>query len=169
MITLVVETGAGLANANSYCDKSTANAFHEIEGNEAWNNANDADKDRALIRATRYLDTYSDYPGYPTTNAQGLLWPREGVFNTQLGEEYAANVVPNPLRYAVAELAAWLVAGNNLENSAGGEVTNVDVEGLSVSVAPGNSTSNPLPRRVLDMLSRWGLCRRNNSAGIIRV
>jgi len=78
-MTLVVETGAGLANSNSYV---SAAAFESYCEDRAITLAS-GDEEAALIRATSYIDnTYrTRFTGYRTKRRdQALEWPRVGAY-----------------------------------------------------------------------------------------
>jgi hypothetical protein len=76
-LTLIKETGAGLANANSYADVADGNAYHD--GHlyaTAWTAATDAQKATALVMATRLIDAEYQFTGVQTADGQALAWPR---------------------------------------------------------------------------------------------
>jgi hypothetical protein len=78
-MTLVVETGAGLSNSNSYV---SVDAFETYCDDRAITLAS-GDEEAALIRATSYLDnTYrTRFTGYRTKRReQALEWPRVGAY-----------------------------------------------------------------------------------------
>lgn len=77
---LIVETGDGLANAESYASVATADAYHQSVGNRSWSGTPEA-KEIALRKATKYLDTRFRFQGtrvLPQT--QALMWPRYDVY-----------------------------------------------------------------------------------------
>lgn len=75
---LIVETGAGIINANSYATESVLETYAE----ERALTLATGDAEAALIRGTQYVDTYRDrFPGYRTKRRlQGLEWPRAGAY-----------------------------------------------------------------------------------------
>jgi len=78
-VTLVVETGAGLANSNSYV---TAAQLETYCDDRAITLAT-GDEEAALILATAWIDaTYrTRFTGYRTNRrAQALEWPRVGAY-----------------------------------------------------------------------------------------
>ncbi len=87
-MTLVLETGAGLTNANTYLLVTVADAYHTLRCNAGW--SGDADvKEAALIRATEWIDRTFDFMGEiknagdsgSNLNIQALAWPRSQVFH----------------------------------------------------------------------------------------
>lgn len=77
MLTLIKETGAGLATANSYADVADGSAYHE--GHlyaTAWTAATAANQAAALVMATRIIDATFRFNGFKTVAGQALQWPR---------------------------------------------------------------------------------------------
>ena len=54
-MALTPETGAGLADADSYCSQADADAYHDDRGNGAWALLDSDAKDAALRKATDYM------------------------------------------------------------------------------------------------------------------
>jgi hypothetical protein len=104
-MALVVETGAGLADAEAYCSVAAADARHTAFGNTAWADLSTADKEVALRKATAKLtqDYRTRWKGERRTSAQALDWPRYGV---RVECIYLANdTVPADIVNACADLA----------------------------------------------------------------
>jgi hypothetical protein len=77
-MVLVKEDGSGKPNANTYALVADADAFHE--GHlyaTAWTGASVANKEKALVLATRLIDASYDFNGGKTKATQALQWPRE--------------------------------------------------------------------------------------------
>lgn len=105
-ITLVPETGTGLANANTFATDAEYQAYCNDHGYAA---SDDADtRAIALITAAEYLrneDRYV-YRGQRVSDTQRLPFPRSGVvvlYGT--GAVFPSNVVPGALKDAQCELA----------------------------------------------------------------
>lgn len=77
-MSLIVETGAGLATAQSYASLEAATAYHAAHGNAAWALAVESDREAALVRATAFLDGSfgGRWPGERYSQDQALDWPR---------------------------------------------------------------------------------------------
>lgn len=103
-MTLVVETGAGLANAESYISIADADARHTALGNTAWTGT-DAVKESALRKGAEYLEQrYSSrWRGTRLLRDQALSWPRYGAIVH--GWDVDSNVVPAAVANANADLA----------------------------------------------------------------
>jgi len=105
-MAIVVELGAGSANAESYCTVAFATAYHADRNNTAWAAlATDALKEAALRKATEYMvGTYrSRWQGYRVNEDQSLDWPRYGVEVD--GYAIDDDIVPEEIKKACAEFA----------------------------------------------------------------
>jgi len=77
---LITETGAGLANAESYASVAAADARCVSLGLIAWAALTEADKEIALRRATLFMATYrTRWAGRRLYQRQALDWPRYNV------------------------------------------------------------------------------------------
>ena len=139
-MTLTVEDGTALANAESYLSVAAADAYHTSRGTaEASWVGLDADiKEQCLRRATDYmLQTYRGrWKGYlvkPQT--QALDWPRYQVYpDASFVYAIASNSVPPEVTRACAELAMRAnVASLTTDVVAQGEVTSETVGPISVT------------------------------------
>ena len=91
------------ANANSYVTLAEADAYFEtVPSSTQWDNKTDDKKNRALISATRWIDTLVYY-GDRCDDDQALKFPRT---NYQVdGVELACTLIPQNIKYAQFELA----------------------------------------------------------------
>lgn len=119
-MTLVVETGAGLAAANTYATRADATAHHALIGNAAWAALTDAQKDAALVRASRFLDASYRWAGKIATEAQALGWPRSGCEDRH-GRDIAADALPRAVFEATCEAALVLARGEGIGATATGQ------------------------------------------------
>ena len=92
--------------ANSYVTLSEANDYFDTSPDSStWTNKTDDQKKRALISATRWIDTLVFY-GDRCDDSQALKFPRN---NYQVdGVELACSKIPNNIKYAQYELARAL-------------------------------------------------------------
>jgi Putative DnaT-like ssDNA binding protein len=109
--TFVVETGAGVAGANSYLSEADADQWHLEYGTTAEQAAwvavsAGADRQQALRTATIYLDSAyaSRWKGQRTTRTNPLDWPRIGATDTD-GFSVDSDDLPVGLEGACAYLA----------------------------------------------------------------
>ena len=94
-------------NANSYVTLTEANSYFEtVPDSSTWTNKSDDEKKRALISATRWIETLVFY-GDRCDESQALKFPRT---NYQVdGVELACSTIPNNIKYAQYELALSLI------------------------------------------------------------
>lgn len=111
-MSLIVEDGTGLANAESLISVADATAYHAARGNAAWAAlASDIIREQLLRKATDYMGQVyrMSWAGYRKTTAQALDWPRYEVpiiDSPAFGlAYYDENSVPTIVKNACAELA----------------------------------------------------------------
>lgn len=124
-LTIVATVGASTANA--YCTVAEATAYNDAHVSGAtWTDADPEDQKRALVMATRQLDTYLVWKGERATTSQTLAWPRYGMLDplddaTLISE----GVVPDRVKYATAEQARLLLVRDRSAES------DTDVQGIA--------------------------------------
>ena len=86
------------ANANSYVTLAEADAYFEtVPSSTQWDNKQDDKKNRALISATRWIDSFVFY-GDRCDDGQALKFPRN---NYQVdGVELSCDLIPQNIKYA---------------------------------------------------------------------
>lgn len=132
-MSIVVEDGAGLPNAEAYISTADADTYHGNRGNTAWAALANPAKEAALRHATDFMSTALRWSGVRATATQALDWPRAG---TELnGFPIAANVVPAAVARACAELALRATAGS-LSPDAEPVVLETTVGPLTTKYAP---------------------------------
>lgn len=110
MAAVLIAT-VGHADANAYLTVAAAALYFDTRPTSAsWDDASAGARIRALIQATRQIDTLR-FRGESVTDAQALKWPRVSVFNED-GYEYPTNAIPQIVQDATCEAAfQMLVAG----------------------------------------------------------
>ena len=94
------------ATANSYVTLAEANTYFEtVPDSSTWTNKTDDQKNRALIAATRWIDTLVYY-GDRCDNGQALKFPRNNYKVDDV--ELSCTTIPNNIKYAQYELARAL-------------------------------------------------------------
>ncbi len=126
--TLIIEDGSGSnPEANSYSDVAYADAYFLAALIHAdWDAASSDLKIRALITATRVIDTIVEFKGFKATLNQPLQWPRilsrdqnqyGGAYyqrpDSYLAQYYDSATVPKGVKDAVCDFAQVLITGNN--------------------------------------------------------
>ena len=94
------------ASANSYVTLAEANTYFEtVPDSTTWDDKTVDQKNRALIAATRWIDTFVFY-GDRCDNGQALKFPRNNYKVDDV--ELACTAIPNDIKYAQYELARAL-------------------------------------------------------------
>ena len=114
-MSLIVEDGTGLPNAESYCSVAYADARQTANDQTLWLTLTTAQKEASLRRATQYmLAAYRQrWTGYRVKIAptmQALDWPRYGVEVDHFPVHY--DIVPTDIQNACADLALKAAAGD---------------------------------------------------------
>lgn len=110
-MSLIVETGEGVLNADAYCSVEQCDAYHQKMGQAGWPSTDSTSdvilhKEVAIRQATSYIDTrFVGYlNGKRATDHQGLLWPRVGC-SYYNGESIPHTLIPTQLVQACMEAA----------------------------------------------------------------
>lgn len=112
-MAITVETGAGVAGAESYASVAQADAYWSARTHDSrsttWSDATTAVKEGALREATAYIDAIygSFYLGRRRGYVQGLEWPRTGALDAA---GYELPDLPQVLVNAVSDLAVRAVS-----------------------------------------------------------
>ena len=112
------------ASANSYVTLAEANTYFEtVPDSSTWTNKTDDQKNRSLIAATRWIDSFVFY-GDRCDDGQALKFPRN---NYQVdGVELACSKIPNNIKYAQYELANALANDTNAITGTTGKEGNIE-------------------------------------------
>jgi len=121
-LTLIKEDGTGRVDANSYASAADGDAYHD--GHlyaSAWTAATTANKEAALVFATRLIDSQVQFSGWRAHDEQALQWPREScpdpdrglaiaiVLRLRAGNFVDSDVVPKNILNATCEMARELL------------------------------------------------------------
>jgi hypothetical protein len=100
-MAFVVETGTGLTNSNAYTSVAAFKSYHDDRGN-SYAGFTDSNIEKAIVRASDYLDTRFTFLGYRRNVSQSMEWPRYEAFYQ---DGRPANAVPVEIAEACAEYA----------------------------------------------------------------
>jgi len=153
---MVVETGAGLSDANSYSSVIDADIYHETRlQNTTWTTlSSDTQKEIALMWATRILDEEMNWKGVKYTEGQALRWPRSGVSGPD-GYSISYSVTPDFLINATAEFAMHLVAEDRTLDSGTMGFTKIAAGSVKLEIDKMWQKS-VLPRSVWNIVKHYG-------------
>lgn len=117
-MTLIVETGEGLATSDAYDSLVNVNKYFTDRPTHPlyliWEKAGNSDRESAIRLATEYLDYKFSWKGVKATSTQMLEWPRELVYDSR-GQELIG-VIPTNIKKALAELAVRSLSSSLLED-----------------------------------------------------
>ena len=103
-MTLIVETGTGLADAESYGSVAGGDTYFDNHGSPTeWTSAVTSEKESALRYATEWLDANFFWYSTLYTITQALNWPRNQYISED-GRTVAVGV-PQAVVYATYEMA----------------------------------------------------------------
>ena len=159
-LTLVATPGA--TNANSYCTRAEADTYFEGSVySTAWDAASTAEKDKALVNATRLLDELYTWHEWPSSPTQALQWPRIGLMDALYLSILADTEIPPKLKEATAELAQDV-----LEADLNAELPQVQQGLTSMSAGPvsfgfkDTITVSVIAKSVSTKIPKWWGCLR---------
>lgn len=116
-MTITIIATPGASDANSYLTVAAADTLAEERlGTLTWSTATDTNKKKALVQATRYMDTLT-YIGEKATTTQSLLWPRTGA--TCGDKNYSSTIIPPEVEEATFDLAEGLLNNPGLISGQG--------------------------------------------------
>jgi len=119
-LTLIKEDGTGKADANSYASVAEGDAYHD--GHlyaTAWTAATTANKEKALVFATRLIDAEFRFKGSKANSTQALQWPREECRDPDGTDDLASDAVPTAVVQATCEMARELLVKDRTAAHAG--------------------------------------------------
>lgn len=108
---MVVETGEGIDNADSYVSVEFADDYFSARGISGWESLETEVKEQSLIRATDYIDNVFQWNGKKLTAEQSLRFPRQNLRDYE-GNEVSG--VPTCLKQAVCDAAILVSSGTEL-------------------------------------------------------
>lgn len=103
-MSLVIEDGTGVADANSYATVDEARTYATLRGLTLP--VSDADVEKLLVKACDFLESLeSKYKGQKTVSTNVLAWPRKCVYLYNACEPIDKNSIPVVLKSAQCQLA----------------------------------------------------------------
>lgn len=169
-MSLVVETGLGLSNAESYASVADSVAYHTAQGSDTWLTITTTQQEQALRRATQYLTGKYRlrWAGSRMTTSQALDWPRSlvPVVDTPYRSYYPNNIVPSELVAACCSMALRAAAGELLSDQ-GQRAASVTVGPISTTFESGAPVATQYPE--IDALLRPLLKTGGGQIRMVRV
>jgi len=165
-LTLIKETGAGLANANSYADVADGVAYHEAHVYATpWDNAGAAAQAVALVMATRLIDAEYQFNGLRAVAGQALQWPREDCPSPDDEDVLPDDEIPKAIVEATCELARELLIADRTAAPAGEGLSYANVG--STQTGYDKSDTRPIiPSVVQSLLGKFGALIKSKSGSV---
>jgi hypothetical protein len=167
MPTLIATAGA--TNANAYATVAWADAYHDENLRVAtWHAASTADRQRALIMATRLLDTHVVWFGTKVSSTQSLLWPM--VLNQEIvnAETIVSTTIPVFLQQATAEFARSLLEKDRVSDPASKGIREIGAGATRVTF-DWTDRAGVVPEIVERIILPYGRPVSSSYAGVERV
>lgn len=183
-LTLVVESGEAKDDANTYISLDDADTY--MEGRlhtTAWDEAEDSEKNAALVQAARILNHYIRWLGYKADEDQALAWPRWGICWDGSGQYWTcsdlwlvdervyavgSDSIPQEIQDAQCELALHLLSSDTqaVPDTAG--FKSIEVEGaVSLEIDKKDRTAT-IPGHVWRMVQHFGSKKGSASVRLMR-
>lgn len=145
-MALTVETGAIIANADSYISVSDADAYFTKHGSPSdWTGLSAANKESALRYAAISLDEMFDWTGEIVNTTQALSWPRDGATDND-ERYYDFDTIPTIIKNAQCELALYHASNSlNASYDRGGQITSEQVGPIKTEYQDGAPAEATLP------------------------
>lgn len=151
-MTLIVEDGTGVTNADAYVSVSEADSYFSARNNSVWSSKTTAEKEAAILYATIYLDANFLWIGHLKSYEQSLGWPRAWAYDCE-NRLISQDSVPLKVKHATCELAL-IATSRSLSPPLvhGGEVKRQKVSSLEVEYfeRAKKSTTYPLIEQILN-------------------
>lgn len=109
MAFIVQDAEGDVANANSYISVAKFKSYHDDRGNSYSGFANDPAIEKALVKATDYLDARFNYIGSKPLQEQTTEWPRVNALDPT---GFLVSGIPLAVQEACAEYALRVLDGS---------------------------------------------------------
>ena len=163
-MALIVETGSGVANANTYVTDLEYTDYATSRGLTIGSDA--PTREQELIAATDFLESFrSDYKGVKTASSNALQFPRNGVFIDN--SLVSSNVIPIELKRAQMEAGAVEFAAQLTTNDPDQNVQSEKVDVIEISYFNGGKAVSEKYQRVNNWLDP--LLKNNGAVNLVRI
>lgn len=153
---VVIDATPGGGNSNSYCTLAEANAYHETRLFAAsWEEASADTRNRALVSATRLLDSHISWLGDPSAaGIQALQWPRSGMYDA-FDKAIDEGEIPQVLKDATAEFARLLIESDRTAEVSSEGIGEIGLGPIQINFSDEGQTRKVIPSIIQEMLSPW--------------
>lgn len=139
----VIDATVNGEDSNSYVTLLEADTYFETRLNvDAWEAATDDTKNRSLIQATRYLDTYFEWQGSRATDTQALDWGRSNAYSCETGDLIASDTIPISIKESTYEQAFYMLTNTDFGSVANaGDIKKAKIDVIEVEYFEGGTVS----------------------------
>jgi hypothetical protein len=182
-LVLVKEDGTGKVDANAYANATDGDSYHDGHFYPAaWTGATSANKEKALVMATRLIDAHYQFNGRKTSVEQALQWPRDGaidpdrsdtrlsVLSNSFGPYFESDKVPKAVADATCEMARELLIADRTDAPDGEGIGQLSLVG-ALQISFDKADRQPVISHVAQaMLAKLGtlLHPHNGTAKLVR-
>jgi hypothetical protein len=164
-MALVLDATVGGVASNTYLLRAEADVYFESRLYATpWTGATSANKDIALVWATRLLDRSVEWNGYVTSQQQALRWPRAYAFDADQ-VLIPSDVIPNKVKEATAELAMWLLQKDRTAETGREGIRSMSVGKISFEFDK-LDTPPTIPDAVYQLIASLGELKEVSSGGV---
>ncbi len=164
-LTVTVETGSIVPNANSYVSTLTIDAWVLTNPHDTtWAALSQAQKDGYAVMSCRVLNEQMNWDGWQTSSTQSLDLPRSGMVDKN-GNSIDSNEIPGEVQDAQCELARLLAIEDRTADSGTAGFKEISVGSIKLIV---DKSDRPivLAPAVWNMIKAFG--NKSTSIGIGR-
>ena len=169
-LVLIKEDGTGKPDANTFALAADGDAYHD--GHlyaSAWTAATTANKEKALVMASRLIDSQFQFNGFKRLSTQALQWPRRECRDPDLeagvipgllllrGPYLDETKVPPLLVNGSAELARELLKADRTDDPDGEGLKSFRLEGSLRIDFDAKDRQPAVTRIVQTMLGKHGI------------
>lgn len=135
-MTIIVEDGSNIPNANSYVTVAELDSFASLRGYTLP--TTETDKEVLLIKGTDYTESFrARYQGYKTYPDQSIQFPRNQVYID--GYPVANNTIPQDLKNAQMQAAIETsLSGGDIQPNTGKNIKKEKVDVIEVEYQDNN-------------------------------
>lgn len=164
-----VEDGTNVASANSYLTVAFADDYLSINTrtDTIWGGLTTQQKEKALARATLYLDANVNWKGTRQYKDSALRWPRTGMADAD-GNDLAGGFIPEEIKRAVAEVAYAMQVEDIDRIRTQDRVSELVVDTIEI-VFDENRPRSTFPPIVYNLLKPFGILQGHGSSSFGRI
>ncbi len=155
-ITVTVETGAQIENANSYVSIATIDAWVLTNPHDTtWTDLTDAQKNGYAVMSWRVLNEQMNWDGWQIDSDQALDLPRSGMIDKN-GNSIANDEIPGEVQDAQCEFARLLAITDRTEDNGLSGFKEISVGSIKL-VADKSDRAPVLASSVYNMIKSFGV------------